>query len=276
MGLDPEFIGDGTGHKVWFTGKCKNPAGFVFLRFCFSVVSGKIGTLVNKLFSMRIIAPLFFFGLLCSFSATAQRELSAEEEAFFSRAMSQINAKHVRWIKSTAQEANQKNLSAEEVQVKTSSYGMLGSMGSQDIEALAFLVLMQASKSAQEDLKAIMAKVKSLNNQKSKVREAIAALNNKNSTITRAKLDSCKLLIQSTTNVQKTKTVSSSRAVTQSEINETITRLSDQRDSLSEMGEEQQLKLQMLLDRRSKLLSTLSNLMKKISQTQDSIIANLK
>ncbi len=225
---------------------------------------------------MRIIAPLFFFGLLCSFSAAAQRELSAEEEAFFSRAMSQINAKHVRWIKSIAQEANQKNLSAEEVQVKTSSYGMLGSMGSQDIEALAFLVLMQASKSAQEDLKAIMAKVKSLNNQKSKVREAIAALNNKNSTITRAKLDSCKLLIQSTTNVQKTKTVSSSRAVTQSEINETITRLSDQRDSLSEMGEEQQLKLQMLLDRRSKLMSTLSNLMKKISQTQDSIIANLK
>lgn len=36
----------------------------------------------------------------------------------------------------------------------------LGSLSGQDIEAIAFLVLMQAAKETQEDLKAIMAKVK--------------------------------------------------------------------------------------------------------------------
>jgi hypothetical protein len=42
------------------------------------------------------------------------------------------------------------------------SYAILGSMNGQDIEAIAFLMLMQAAKSAQEDLKSIMAKVKSI------------------------------------------------------------------------------------------------------------------
>ena len=42
-----------------------------------------------------------------------------------------------------------------------------------DIEAIAFLVLMQASKSAREDLKAIIEQVKKLNQEKSKLRELI-------------------------------------------------------------------------------------------------------
>lgn len=47
-------------------------------------------------------------------------------------------------------------------------------------------------------------------------------------------------------------------------------------DSLSEMGEMEALRLQMAMDRMSKLMSTLSNLMKKASETSAGIIANLK
>ena len=50
-------------------------------------------------------------------------------------------------------------------------YANLGSMQGQDIEALAFLVLMQASKSAQEDLKSIMDGVKQMNSARSRLRE---------------------------------------------------------------------------------------------------------
>ena len=42
------------------------------------------------------------------------------------------------------------------------------------------------------------------------------------------------------------------------------------------LSETEMLNLQMTMDRRSKYLSTLSNIMKKISSTQDSIIQNLK
>jgi hypothetical protein len=45
-------------------------------------------------------------------------------------------------------------------------YKNLGNLADADIEALAFLVLMQASKSAQEDLKSIMDGVKAINEEK--------------------------------------------------------------------------------------------------------------
>ena len=276
MGLDPEFIGNGTGHKVWFTGKCKNPAGTVLLRYCFSVVSGKIGTLVTKLFSMRIIAPLFFFGLLCSYSATAQRELSAEEEAFFSRAMSQINAKHVRWINSTAKEANEKNLSPDEVMSRSNAYRNMGSLKDQETEAISSLAMILMSKDKKENLKIIMTRLKALKEQKEKIMAAISALDDKNRSVTRPQLDSFKLLLITRPSDQRKNTVPSSRAVTPIEMNETRTRLSEQRDSLSELEEEQQLRMQMMMERYQKIMETLSNLMKKIAGMQDAIISNLK
>jgi len=50
------------------------------------------------------------------------------------------------------------------------NWAVLGNMQGADIEALCFLVLMDASKSAQEDLKAIMARVKAINNAKAQQR----------------------------------------------------------------------------------------------------------
>jgi hypothetical protein len=50
------------------------------------------------------------------------------------------------------------------------TWGVLGNLGDGDIEAIAFLVLMHAAKSAQEDLKAIMAGVKAANAGKSRQR----------------------------------------------------------------------------------------------------------
>jgi hypothetical protein len=47
-------------------------------------------------------------------------------------------------------------------------------------------------------------------------------------------------------------------------------------DSMSEMGEMETLRLQMAMDRMSKMMSTLSNLLKKISDTQGSITNNIK
>lgn len=47
-------------------------------------------------------------------------------------------------------------------------------------------------------------------------------------------------------------------------------------DSKSEMGEMESLRLQMAMDRLSKMMSTLSNLLKKISDTAQGITQNLK
>ena len=47
-------------------------------------------------------------------------------------------------------------------------------------------------------------------------------------------------------------------------------------DSLSDLGMEQQLRLQMTMDRFSKATSMLSNILKKFSDTASQITANLK
>jgi len=47
-------------------------------------------------------------------------------------------------------------------------------------------------------------------------------------------------------------------------------------DSLSEMGEMESLRLQMAMDRLSKLMAALSNILKKMAETSDEIIKNMK
>lgn len=47
-------------------------------------------------------------------------------------------------------------------------------------------------------------------------------------------------------------------------------------DSLSEMGEMESMRMQMAMDRQSKAMSTLSNIMKKMSSTASAITNNIK
>ena len=63
---------------------------------------------------------------------------------------------------------------------------------------------------------------------------------------------------------------------TRVELDESIDQMKNDLDSMSEMGEMESLRLQMAMDRISKMMSTLSNLLKKISDTQNSIVQNIK
>lgn len=61
------------------------------------------------------------------------------------------------------------------------------------------------------------------------------------------------------------------------EATEQLTRLdTEQKDGKSSMSQQNAMRLQMALDRRSKFVQTLSNLMKKITTTQDTLVENVK
>jgi len=66
--------------------------------------------------------------------------------------------------------------------ISSTNWAVLGSMNGADIEAICFLVLMQAAKSAQEDLKAIMAGVKEINDSKAKLRGLLQKVQEKGTT----------------------------------------------------------------------------------------------
>lgn len=166
-----------------------------------------------------------------------------------------------------------------------------------DIEALAFSVLMEATKSADEDLKMIMAEVKAMTNAKQKLRDLINMVN-KDVATNSSCMDKARSLDLSNgmgseeayhhvpIPVPDPSSVGGVRLVITdlyngillnvAELRSILNELKGQLDSMSELSEMESLRLQMVMDRRSKIITTLSNIMKKVSATSDNITQNLK
>ena len=125
-----------------------------------------------------------------------------------------------------------------------------------DIETLVLLVMMQASKSARDDLEAIMESVKEINRAKALLREEAQSAR-------KAALDFEAVLQLMLVAYSK-------------QIDAEVEDLQNDIDSMSEMGEMESLRLQMAMDRMSKMMSTLSNLLKKLSDTSSQLVQNLK
>jgi hypothetical protein len=68
------------------------------------------------------------------------------------------------------------NLNARAHEIETVTYKNLGNIADGDIEAIAFIVLMEAARSAQEDLRAIMNGVREINQAKAKQRQTFLLL----------------------------------------------------------------------------------------------------
>lgn len=166
-----------------------------------------------------------------------------------------------------------------------SPFGALGSMGSADVEAIAFLVLMQAAKSAQEDLKAIMDQVKSINAAKARQRELLQRMQEDSSAAAdRDRYERIPDNFENGTAAAAAPTdagdldsvIAVLLGVYAIDVERQARQVLDDLDSMSEMGEMESLRLQMAMDRMSKMMSTLSNLLKKISDTSAQITQNLK
>ena len=125
-----------------------------------------------------------------------------------------------------------------------------------DIEALAFLVLMDASKSAQEDLREIMESVEEIHAAGRGIRPSSGPKTNHS-------LDTDSILKLMLTVYGKS---------LEHEM-EALQRDVDAKDELSDL---ESLRLQMLMDRVSQMMATLSNLLKKLADTNSSIVQNLK
>ena len=166
-----------------------------------------------------------------------------------------------------------------------------------DIEAMAFIVLMQATNDMDKDLHMIMDEVKAMTAAKQKLRELISKVirditANVGQKDKKPPLDvsagmgsqqayhrACMPYAdpESDNGVKCVRTDLYPGKLDDIAQLETIRdHLKGKLDSMSEMSEMTSLRLQMTMDRRSKYLSTLSNIMKKISTTQESIVQNLK
>jgi len=180
--------------------------------------------------------------------------------------------------------------------IAATNYGILGAMPEGDIMAIAFIVLMEAAKSAQEDLKAIMEGVKAINKAKAAMREVLNKVQ-RDCAANAGRRDDAALdfsrglgserayhavplphldadapggmrLVPTDLHPGRVQRTSDLCVVTED--------LKSKLDSLSEMGEMESLRLQMSMDRLAKMMSTLSNLLKKTSDTASAITQNIK
>jgi len=170
----------------------------------------------------------------------------------------------------------------------------LGSLANSDIEALVSLVMMEAAKSAAEDLKEIMKEIQAKIAAKQKLRELqrkvkcdIASSTGqmrlefgKNGMGSERAYHHALIPVEDPCSERGVKLIETDLhkgRITDISILESIRDdLRDKLDSQSEMGEMESLRLQMAMDRYSKFMSTLSNIMKKMSDTSQSIIQNMK
>jgi hypothetical protein len=132
---------------------------------------------------------------------------------------------------------------------KAQSFGIAAATGA-DIEALITIVMMQAAQDADADLRAQMAAMRAANKAKEAFRQGQVAV--------AAALAAEKAQLR------------------KSDADEITERAKQGLDSLSELGETESLRLQMAMDRLSKLMDTLSNLLKKNSDAAQGIVKNMK
>ena len=125
-----------------------------------------------------------------------------------------------------------------------------------DIGALAFLVLMQAAESAHEDVRAVMEQVKAITAAKKGFRD-------KARPVLADEVDAEAVFHLVATLFAKQ---------LQAELGELLEKAS----AAGELSELDQLRLQMAMDRMAKMMSTLSNILKKMSDTASQITQNLK
>jgi hypothetical protein len=187
-----------------------------------------------------------------------------------------------------------------------------------DIEAIVFIVLMEAANNTDNDLKAQMGAMQALNAAKASARNLMDQLNQEIASLAAMKSGAtcqspfCRSLAhQLATIARQTESASAAAKMgrvvgapvhasvsnshttsagelwnasalaataplTYAHLHEIQTQLGSSLKSLDDQSDMQSLELQMTMDRRSKLLDTLSNVMKTIADANDAVIGNLK
>jgi hypothetical protein len=160
----------------------------------------------------------------------------------------------------------------ETAELSPATRAELANLGGGDIEALTMLVLMQSAQSAQDDLKTAMEDVRATNERCASARQADVALSAMARAVTRDAAQSANV-------IGRQQGCPAALAREDERRTTTIARLREIGEDIAEtaeLSEEQALRLQTLMQRRSAAMEALSNMLRRMSETADDITQNLK
>ncbi len=163
------------------------------------------------------------------------------------------------------------------------------SLGAGDIETMALLVMMQATKDMDQDLKAVMAEVKAMTAAKAKLRDLVSRVNK--DVAQNAGVKDVAPCVPPSCGGYQTAMMEAAAALRHTRTRATLTvreptnvqqlralagDLKGKLDGMNELNDQEMLSLQRLMDQKSKLETMISNVMKAAASTQSAIIQNLK
>jgi hypothetical protein len=164
--------------------------------------------------------------------------------------------------------ANGREFSAPDIAGAAQDEG-LGPLNSADIDALVEMVLMQVVADAEQDLRDQLAAMKNQSDEKKTLRTA------KTMQRTQRNISSA-ILLRPRYTLDRYAAGGASFARDASSLDDALADARNRLDQMNDMGEMEQLRLQMMMDRRAKALEALSNIEKKNADTAVAIVGNLK
>jgi hypothetical protein len=212
----------------------------------------------------RVARIVVLLSLVCSFPVLCvAAEIPADAVRLHDRISGRIQPSVHSWIRQEANKfrgqsvVDEKRLRAD-IAARFEGQNP-SSMSGVDIEAVAFIVMMQATKDADSDLKALMEQTKAQNESRRKARVSATSVKNMQSPAGQRQ-PATKMGGPTAPVVTRTAPDNTGRNP----------------DSMDEMDEPARMRLQALMDKRSKTIDTLTRIMKKVSDTQGGLIQNLK
>ena len=220
-----------------------------------------------------------------------QATVHAKAEAFYTSAMSQINAKHVVWVKQNAKKIFVEKMDDLAFKVMARYYGKNEGLSENAIEGLQVLLLREAFMLESKAYSVYNKQALTINDKKTSLIIAREMLIDSSNQINDAQLDSINLLIKSnsieiteatkeggqTAQVQSRK-ISEKKVDNNSASNFSLTKvkLEESINALSEAKSQQENQMLEIKQHQQKITLMLSKMVNQVTEHQEKIIQNLK
>ena len=174
----------------------------------------------------------FCISILINLNAQVPTAMPPDANAFYNNAMPVIRQQVKNIVLQTASAIKHHKANADSLYQRLRTNKTLKGMSNNDIEGITVLIMVQASKDADADLKDLVLGISRRNEQKQQQRTTMQPVS--------------------------------------------VNNVKNKNRSIEEINDMQNLKLQVIMERKSRMAEEISNIMKKISGTQQNIINNLK
>lgn len=224
-------------------------------------------------------------------SQSAEAAVLAKAEAFYAAAMSQINSKHVAWIKSNAKKIFAEKMDDLAFKVMARYYGKNEGLSEEAIEGLQVLLLREAYMLEKKAYSMHNKEALSINDKKTDLMIAREMLADSSYQVSDAQLDSINLLINNSNTIElvqatkeeqtapvQSRKIPEKKADNKTAPNFTLTKfkLEESIVGLTEAQYQQELQMQEIKRHQQKITVMLHKMADQVTASQDKIIQELK